>query len=108
MLMLEKHACLIATDSGGVQKEAFFFHVPCVTLRDETEWKELIDLGWNRLAPPIDVNTIVVACENALNTQPEIVPNPFGDGRSAEQIAEELLLHFSASAPATTVGASGQ
>jgi len=52
MVMLERHARLIVTDSGGVQKEAFFYQVPCVTLRQETEWVELVELGWNRLAPP--------------------------------------------------------
>lgn len=58
MVMLEKNACLIATDSGGVQKEAFFYRVPCVTLREETEWVELVEMGWNCLVPSREPNMI--------------------------------------------------
>ncbi len=66
MMVLEKHARLIATDSGGVQKEAFFHRIPCVTLRDESEWVELIEQGYNRLVPPVDRESVSHALEEAL------------------------------------------
>lgn len=89
MVRLERNAVLIATDSGGVQKEAFFHAVPCVTLRDETEWEELVAAGWNRLAPPHDANAVHEALVAALGTRGKPV-QPYGHGDSARRIAERL------------------
>lgn len=89
--MLEKHARLIATDSGGVQKEAFFHRVPCVTLREETEWVELVELGWNRLASPEDPQAVREALLQALTSAPpEGGASPYGTGRAAQDIADRL------------------
>jgi UDP-GlcNAc3NAcA epimerase len=89
MLVLEKHARLIATDSGGVQKEAYFYSVPCVTLREETEWVELVECGANRLAAPVGAREILDALRSALRGQmPKgIRRNLYGDGKAAEAIA---------------------
>lgn len=89
MVQLEKYAALIATDSGGVQKEAFFFGVPCVTLRDETEWVELVESGWNRLAAPTASGAIKSVIESALGSRGQAIL-PYGDGCAAEMIVGNL------------------
>jgi len=83
MLVLEENARLILTDSGGVQKEAYFFAVPCVTLREETEWVETIEAGWN-----VVVGANPQRILNAVNSRvwPESRPALFGNGNAACQI----------------------
>lgn len=88
MLALEQDARVILTDSGGVQKEAFFFAVPCVTLRPETEWVETVESGWNVLVGS-DADAIVAAARRA--TRPSSrPPQVFGDGTAAQRIAALL------------------
>lgn len=87
MVMLEKNARLIATDSGGVQKEAFFYRVPCVTLRNETEWGELVELKWNRLCPPA---TSLSLARCLLDVWFGSQAHPYGQGRAAEKIVSAL------------------
>jgi UDP-GlcNAc3NAcA epimerase len=90
MTELEKCAGVIATDSGGVQKEAFFHQVPCVTLRDETEWVELVASGWNHIVPPTEVDSIVEKVLSVRGTMGSIVA-PYGDGHASDKIISTLL-----------------
>ncbi|HKP37817.1 MAG TPA: UDP-N-acetylglucosamine 2-epimerase (non-hydrolyzing) [Pyrinomonadaceae bacterium] len=87
-LMLEQHARMILTDSGGMQKEAYFFGVPCVTLRPETEWIETVESGWNVIAGS-DSARIVSAVKDR-KWPDKLPPAVFGDGRAAQHIVTGL------------------
>ncbi len=94
MLFLERNAFAVLTDSGGVQKEAFFFGVPCVTLRGETEWVETVEAGYNRIVG-VDSDGICRAVKAARAGEflPEerVFPGSlYGDGHAGERIVREL------------------
>lgn len=100
MMMLEDNARLIATDSGGVQREAYFLGRPCLTLRDETEWTETVAVGWNRLVGA-DAQNIVEAwwAFAPAGNRPPI----FGEGNAAEKIAYHIERVYGDGGPAVSV-----
>lgn len=93
MIGLVRRAAVVATDSGGVQKEAFFHRVPCVTLRDETEWVELVEAGWNILVPPLEAEIVAGAITGAIGSHGALV-SPYGAGDAAGEIVKNLASDF--------------
>lgn len=87
MIQLTRHSSLVLTDSGGLQKEAFFFGKPCVTLRDETEWTELVEGGYNWLAGTAE-DRILLAAEHALAAKLDFDLDLYGSGRAGQAVAD--------------------
>jgi UDP-GlcNAc3NAcA epimerase len=87
MMVLEENARLIATDSGGVQREAYFLGIPCLTLREKTEWVETVQVGWNRLVGT-DPEQIIDAWFSF--APPSVRPPIFGDGAAGQRIVHIL------------------
>jgi UDP-GlcNAc3NAcA epimerase len=91
MVALEQAASLILTDSGGVQKEAYFYEVPCITMRDETEWVETVQLGWNLLTGA-SAEAIIEAVDRSQDQIPQVsLSRPYGDGRASDQILSHIF-----------------
>ncbi|SFH52588.1 UDP-GlcNAc3NAcA epimerase [Priestia megaterium] len=88
MLAVESQAKIILTDSGGVQKEAYMLGIPCITLRDETEWIETVDSGWNYLTGA-NMEKILEAVR--IISVPKIHPPLFGDGETSKLICKNLM-----------------
>ena len=91
MIVLIKNSFRVLTDSGGVQKEAFFLHVPCLTLRDETEWVETVDSGWNILTGISQDRILTEALKSSsAHLQTKSYPDSFGSGQTSHLILEIL------------------
>lgn len=99
MMRLQVSAQVIVTDSGGVQKEAFFHGKPCVTLRDETEWIELVDAGWNKIAPPLQTDIAATVLSVIGSRGADIAP--YGTGDAAKRIVEESMSRLCTNADRT-------
>ncbi|MEA3475257.1 MAG: UDP-N-acetylglucosamine 2-epimerase (non-hydrolyzing) [Candidatus Cloacimonadota bacterium] len=90
MLFLLKNCSMVMTDSGGLQKEAFFFKKPCITLRDETEWVELVNYGFN-IVVGTEKEKIYQGYKKMINSQLDFRVNLYGNGDASKIIVKELL-----------------
>lgn len=90
MIALESNCKMVITDSGGVQKESFFFNKPCIILRPETEWKEILEVGAAVIADA-DEEKIISSYNNFTKNELEEYPSIFGDGKAAEFICKTML-----------------
>lgn len=96
MLWLLEHCNLVMTDSGGLQKEAYFFDKPCITLRDQTEWTELVDAGVNQLVGA-SYEAIIKAWSSFSSSKIEVKPSQqklYGHGQAANFIVDALCTNF--------------
>ena len=94
MMQLIQSSIAVITDSGGLQKECFFFQVPCITIRNETEWEETVDLGCNFI-----VGTSYEKLNNALNMVKKFnkfkkIKSPYGDGNAARKIVDIIIKYL--------------
>ena len=93
MMKMLKHAKIVLTDSGGLQKEAFWSKTPCITIRDRTEWSETVEMGVNFItgADPIKIiQAVKYVQENYGEIKNRFKENPFGDGKASEKMVEIL------------------
>ena len=90
MIALERHAQLIMTDSGGVQKEAYFFKKPCIILRPETEWVEIVETG-NAILADADERSIMQSWQHFKGNSSTMFPEIFGDGHAAEFMLDKII-----------------
>lgn len=93
MIALEKNCAIVMTDSGGVQKEAFYFKKPCVILRPETEWIELVICG-SAIIADADETRILEAYDTLMQNKDLTYPPFYGNGKAAEFICEEMIAHL--------------